>query len=191
MDTAFHTEDPGRVGRALNIFLFTNLSPLAGSEAARLTRNWDMILGGGTFTYFSDTSLLMGKQKVTLIAGWYEAASQLDLWAVFCMVFLVDEEKHPATFEMFLLIEETSSVSMRLLTQERKHPTFTAAFLHLIQQEFNDSFRQVLERPQRFRLPDFEGLRRALTKGSLRPDLVALPRGSRFYRTFLPTASGG
>ena len=30
----FHTEDPYGVGDALNIFLFPDLSPLAGSEAA-------------------------------------------------------------------------------------------------------------------------------------------------------------
>ena len=44
----FHTKDPDRVGDALNIFLFPDLSPSAGSEAALLTRKWDVILGGGT-----------------------------------------------------------------------------------------------------------------------------------------------
>ena len=43
---AFHTEDPDGVWGALNIFLFSDLSPLAGSEAALLTRKWNTILGG-------------------------------------------------------------------------------------------------------------------------------------------------
>ena len=45
---AFHTEYPDGVGDALNIILFPDLPPLAGSEAALLTRKWDAILGGGT-----------------------------------------------------------------------------------------------------------------------------------------------
>ena len=69
MALSFHTEDPNRVGDIINIFLFTDLYPLAGSEAALLTRKWDTILGGVTLTSFADTSLLMGKQKVTPIEG--------------------------------------------------------------------------------------------------------------------------
>ena len=56
---AFHTKDPDRVEDTLNIFLCPDLSPLAGSEAALLTRKWGAILGGGTLTSFTDTSLLM------------------------------------------------------------------------------------------------------------------------------------
>ena len=44
---AIHTKDPYRLGDELNIFLFPNLSLLAGSEAALLTLKWDAILGGG------------------------------------------------------------------------------------------------------------------------------------------------
>ena len=47
MDLAFHTKDPDGVGDALNIFLFPDLSPSAGSEEALLTRKWDAILVGG------------------------------------------------------------------------------------------------------------------------------------------------
>ena len=54
----------------------------------------------------------MGKQKVSPIAGSDESASQLEAWAGFCTMFLVDKAKHPATYKMFLLIEETSGVSM-------------------------------------------------------------------------------
>ena len=76
MALAFHTEDPDRVGEP-------DLSPSAGSEAALLTRNWDEILGSAKLTYFVDTSLLMGKQKVSPIAGWDEAAFHLEVWVVF------------------------------------------------------------------------------------------------------------
>ena len=83
MALAFHTKDPDRVGDTLNIFLFPDLSPSAGSEAALLTRKWDVILGGGTLTSFADTILLMGEQKVAPIAEWDEAESQIEAWAVF------------------------------------------------------------------------------------------------------------
>ena len=47
MALAFHTKYPDRVGDTLNIFLFPDLSPSAGSEASLLTRKWYVILGGG------------------------------------------------------------------------------------------------------------------------------------------------
>ena len=83
MALAFHTEYPDGVGDALNIFLFPDLSPLAGSEASLLTYMWDAILGVRTLTSFAATNLVMGKQKVSPIAGWDEVASQLEAWAVF------------------------------------------------------------------------------------------------------------
>ena len=101
-------------------------------EAALLTRKWDAILQGGTLTSFADTSLLIGKQKVAPITGWDEAVSQLEAWDVFCTVFLGDGGVHPATYEMFLLLEETSGVSPRLKAQACQQPTFPAAFLCLI-----------------------------------------------------------
>ena len=66
----FHTKDPDGFEDTINRFLFPDLSPLAGLEAAFLTRKWDAILGGGNLNSFKDTSLLMGKQKVAPIAGW-------------------------------------------------------------------------------------------------------------------------
>ena len=100
----FHTNDPNRVGDALNIILFTRLSPSAGSKAALLTWKWYAILGDGTLTSFANTSLLMGKQKVAPIADWDEAVSQLEDWSVFCTVLLGDDRVHPATYKMFLLL---------------------------------------------------------------------------------------
>ena len=104
MALAFHTKEPNGVRDALNIFLFPDLSLLEGLEAALLTQKWDVILEGGTLTSFADTSLTMGKQNVAPIAGWNEAASHLEAWSVFCTVFLGDDNGHPTSYDMFLLI---------------------------------------------------------------------------------------
>ena len=88
----------------------------------------------------------MGKQKVATIVCWDEAEFQLEDWALFCPLFLGDNGVHPATYNMFLLLEETSMVSSRLQAQARQQPTFPTALLRFIQQEFNKNFRQALER---------------------------------------------
>ena len=75
---AFHTKYPDSVEDTLKIFLFPNLYPSTGSEAALFTRKWDVILGGGTLTSFADMILLMGNQKVAPIAGWDKAESQIE-----------------------------------------------------------------------------------------------------------------
>ena len=137
------------MGDALNIFLFIKLSHSAGSDAEILTRKWDVILGEGTLTSFADTILLMGKQKVSSIAGWDEAAPQIEDWAVFCMVFLGDDGFHPVTYKIFLLLEETSGAILRLQAQACHQPTFPSTLLCVIQQEFNERFQQALERRQR------------------------------------------
>ena len=189
MALTFHTEDPDGVGYALNIFLLPNLFPSAGLEAALLTRKWDAILGGSTLTSSADTSLLMGKKKVSPITGWYEASSQLKAWTVFCMVFLVDDGVQPIPYEMLLLLEETSGGSLRMKAQARQKPTFPVALLCLIHQEFNKSFHQALERRQRMRWPNFESLKRALATGNFRRDLVALPGGIALPERPLPPSA--
>ena len=120
---------------------------------------------------------MIGKQKVAPITGWYESESQLEAWSVFCMVFLGDNGVHTATYNRFLLLKETSGVSLRLRAQSHQQQTFPTALLRLIHQEFNESFCQALERQQRVRWPNFKSLQRALAKGNLRPELVALPGG--------------
>ena len=86
----------------------------------------------------------MEKQKVAPITGWDKASSQLEAWAVFCTVLLGYNGVHPATYEMFLLPEETSRVSPSLRAQACQQPTFPVALLFLIHQEFNESFCQAL-----------------------------------------------
>ena len=56
-------------------------------------------------------------------------------------MFLGDDGVHPDTYEIFLLLEETSRVSLRLRAQALQKPTFPAALVSLIQQDFNESFR--------------------------------------------------
>ena len=104
----------------------------------------------------------MENKKVAPTTGWDKVASQIEAWVVFCMVFLGDYGVHPATYEMFLLLEETSGVSLRLRTQARQQPPLPAAILRLIQQKFNKIFHQALERRQRVRWPNFESLQRDL-----------------------------
>ena len=79
MALAFHTKYPDGVEDTLKIFLFPNLYPSTGSEAALFTRKWDVILGGRTLNSFAYMSLLMGKQKVAPIAGWDKAESQIEV----------------------------------------------------------------------------------------------------------------
>ena len=70
---------------------------------------------------------------------------------MFCTVLLGDDGVHPATYKMLLFLEETSGVSPRLQEQTRQKPTFPAALLCFIQQEFNESFLQALDRQQQVR----------------------------------------
>ena len=85
-------------------------------------------------------------------------------------------------YEIFLLLEETPGVSLRLRGKARQQPTFLTSILRLIQQEFNKNFLQALERRKRVRWPNFENLQRALAAGSVRPDLVALLGGGSITR---------
>ena len=86
----------------------------------------------------------MGKQKFVPIVVWGKASSHIEAWVMFCTVFLGDDGVQPATYEMFLLLEETSGVSLRLQVQACQQPTFLTTLLCLIQQESNESFWQAL-----------------------------------------------
>ena len=78
---------------------------------------------------------------------------------------------------MFLLLKDKSEVSRRLRVQAFQQPNSPAALICLIHKEFNESFRQALERQKWVRWPNFESLRRALATGNFRTNLVALPGG--------------
>ena len=70
---AFYSEDLDSMGDAINVLLFPDLSPSAGTEEALLARGWDAILRGGSLISFVDTSLLLAKQRVEPVKIW-EAA---------------------------------------------------------------------------------------------------------------------
>ena len=108
------------------------------------------------------------------MTGWYEAASQLEAWAVICTMLLREVKSHPASFKMVTLIEDKASVGPCLWSQDCHNPAFPATILRLLQMEFNNSFCQALERRQRVRWPNFQQLRRSLTTGNFRPEIVAI-----------------
>ena len=58
---ALHDEDPDGVRYAVNLFLFLDLYPEMGLEAALLTRRQDVVICRGTLSSFVDTSLLLGQ----------------------------------------------------------------------------------------------------------------------------------
>ena len=58
---AFYSKDPDDMGDATNVFLLPGLPLLASFEAVLLARIWDAILGGGAFTSFADTNLIIAK----------------------------------------------------------------------------------------------------------------------------------
>ena len=172
---AFHSEDPNRVGDAVNVFLFPDLSLLACSEAALLARRWDAVFGGGTLTSFVDTSLLLGHHKVAPVESLDKAASQLKVWAVFCTLFLGTEYTHPATTKMMAPVKETTCIQARLPSQCRRPPILPVALLRLIQTEYKESFRQYLEQQHRVAWPNFDGLKRGLATGIFRLEMFTVP----------------
>ena len=71
LELTFHNKYTDRVGDVVNIFLFPDLSYVAGLGAALLARLWKVVFGGGTLAYFSNTSLILGRQKVAPVEFWY------------------------------------------------------------------------------------------------------------------------
>ena len=97
LDLAFKSKDPNGVGDAVKIFLFPDLSPASGSEAVLLIWRWNVVFVGGKLTSLANTILLLGRQKFAPVESWDEAASQLEVWSVFCMDLLGAGDTYPAT----------------------------------------------------------------------------------------------
>lgn len=121
MDLSFHTKYSSAVRGAVNIFLFMGLSLSSGSEVEILERHWGEVLGGYTFTYFCDTSILMGQKKASSVTIWDGAVSQLEAWDIFTAVLLGDIADHPTTFDISTLIDDKYSVIASL----RGNPSIT------------------------------------------------------------------
>ena len=79
----FYSKDLDGMGDAINVFIFPDLSPLAGSEDVLLARRCYAILGGGDLTSIAYTSLLLEKQRVKPVTSWESAKKQLEAWGVF------------------------------------------------------------------------------------------------------------
>ena len=181
----FYSEDLDGVGDAINVFIFPDLYSSAGSEAALLARRWDIILGGGALTSFSETSLLLAKQRVEPVTSWEAAKKQLESWGVFCHVFFGNADVHLATYEVFTLAKETAYVGARLRAQTQRQPDQPVSLLSLLHTQFNESSRQALERQHRVRWPDFEWIQQELATWNFRPENIALPGA---FKTQAPTA---
>ena len=63
LSLAFHTEDPDGFVDTVDIFLFTDLSLSAGSEAGLVARRWDTVLEISTLKTYVDTESLIQHQK--------------------------------------------------------------------------------------------------------------------------------
>ena len=75
-----HSEDPEGVGDAVNMFIFIELSPSAGSDVDLLTIRLDVVLEGVTIASFANTGTLMDLQKVVPVAIWNASLNQMEAW---------------------------------------------------------------------------------------------------------------
>ena len=96
----FHTEDPGRVSDAVNIFMFLDLSLLAGTEAALVARHWDTESKSNTLMSYTNTALLMTKQRISPILVWEGSVKLLNQWLMLIDVIIGPPELHPAICEL-------------------------------------------------------------------------------------------
>ena len=62
----YHTEYHEGMGDAVNIFLLPYFSLLSGLEYSPLVWQWHAVLGGVTLTLFTDTIILLARQKVPI-----------------------------------------------------------------------------------------------------------------------------
>ena len=134
--------------------------------------------------------LLIVNKKVTPITGWEKLAFKLEAWTVLCKVFLGNKIKYPATYEMFLLIEETSGVIMPQRVQahqyttspRRPHTLDPAGF----QQELPSGVGEAAEGP----VKGIQELEEGSRNRKLQAQACSPPRGDHSART-VPLYTGG
>ena len=107
---AFHTEEPGGVINAVNIFNFPDLSLAADTESVLVARRWDKALDSNTLPSYTDTSALMTKQIIFPIVGWEVVSKMIDKWIVLLNSILGPPELHPAVHELRVLVEAAKEV---------------------------------------------------------------------------------
>ena len=54
----------------MNIFMLLDLSIAEGTEAALVAWQWDTALDSNTLMSYTDTAVLMTKQRISQIIGW-------------------------------------------------------------------------------------------------------------------------
>ena len=131
----------------MNIFMFLDLSLAAGTEAALVARQWDIALESKTLMSYNDTAARMTKQRISPIMGWEGAANMLEQWLVLLHIILGLPELHPSVHKLSVLVNTAGEVSACLRTQAHQKPDMPAALIHIVQTEFNESFRQFFVSP--------------------------------------------
>ena len=129
-----------------------------------------MILGGGTLTFFADTSPLMGKQKVAPIAGSDEAESQIEVWAVYFTVPPRHLRDVPPLGGDIQGQPEAMGASL-----PKNHLPLRPYFPHIagVQWELPPGVREAAAGE----VKNFKSLQRALATRNFRPELVTLRGG--------------
>ena len=79
-----------------------------------VTQIWDTALEAYTMTSYTDAAALMKHQRIPPIVGWEAAANMLEQWLVVVTVLLGPQERHPALFELAILLEAADEVNSRL-----------------------------------------------------------------------------
>ena len=83
-----YTEDPDGVGGTVNIFMFTNLSLSASSEATMVSRRWGTAPDSSPLVNFKDIASLLQRKNVDPVIGLEAAVIMLEKWKVFFEVIL-------------------------------------------------------------------------------------------------------
>ena len=96
----FQTEDPEGESDAVNIFMFLDLSLLAGTEAALVARHWDTESKSNTLMSYTNTALLMTKQRISPILVWEGSVKLLNQWLMLIDVIIGPPELHSAICEL-------------------------------------------------------------------------------------------
>ena len=131
--------------------------------------------GGVKMTYFEDTSMLMSQQKVAPVTSCDDASKQMQIWDIFCGIFIEYSLVHLTIFEVQVLIEELSIIRSSIYEQDQHQPSSPVAFLRLIQTGFNQIFCQSRQRRHRALWVEFEWIHWALATRNFRHVSVVIP----------------
>ena len=107
--------------------------------------------------------------------GWVGATKIPKQWLPLINISLGPLERHPAVHELVVFVDAAEEVSARLRAQSHHQPDMLAALIHLVQTEFNESFRKVFFSPLPVHWPHFSPLIRTLTTGHFWAIYVSMP----------------